>query len=366
MIKTDLRVEAALRSVYRERVGSESTLTELAARIDDIPARVRPDRPRWLQRGLAIAGLAAAVVVAVGALDRIRQIAIVSPSPGAGATAPFDPVHPAGGLVALSGVTVSGLHDLGTILLLTLGIGMGLWLVVGFLRGSSVAEEAARSNPQLSGRARLVRTAMVCLILLPGFVLNQAEHWNPLTRGSVTAPGLGWNERRTDGINPERLADPFGGLSDPPGIVTFGGSRDIYRVTSGQPLTYVVAVRNDWPVSIRLLGRWTDSTASTDATEAIGSAPTGLGLLRDPNTIDASIENTIPFTSVDLAPGAEVSVVVAEVGRPCADPNRKLPIRIPSNAWTVPRMDFVYEVFGIEAVGSFGITPEVTVPSSCV
>jgi hypothetical protein len=192
----------------------------------------------------------------------------------------------------------------------------------------------------------------------------------PLAAGSYAGGGLGVTEVRSDGIDPtiERLLLPgFGGSGRlTSGVsVVFDGPRIVHAVAPGEPLTYLVSVRNTWPITIRLMGRWRDGVGRTDATEPNATTPTGLSLLRDPSVLDASPAGTTPFEPVELAPGAEVTVVVAETARDCADPTKVLPTRDGSESFTVPKILLVYEAFGIEGVGTVGLSPEVTVPSNC-
>jgi hypothetical protein len=353
------RVEAALRSAYAAR--NARPTAELRARLDAIPGEVAAGwsvRRRALGLVLGVTALAGATIAVLVAVRNLSRTAV--PPPGVGSSTPFDPAHPNGGLAALSGVTFDAIWAVvyvSTALFVAVPL---TWIAIAWVRGLGHAPKPTRPRPQLSRRRQLVNIVQGIATVTVVLIVQSAFRPPPLSPGSFAQLGLGLNEIRSDGVG---LVDAsihgFLYTSDD------AGPRGVFRVGPGGPLTYVVTVRNTWPIGIRLMGRWADSAARTDATEPTGTTPTGLGLLRDPSKDDGSIENTAQFSPVDLAPGAEVALVVTEVGRDCADPTRILPERRPYDTVSAPAIQFVYEAVGIEGIATVGLMQEVTVPSNC-
>ncbi len=363
-------LEDALRSAYAAQAASPTD--ELRQRVATVPGSVRPDRPAWRRPWFPVAAAAAAVVAVVfGQWLRLRSAA--STTPGGVAVPPaYDPAHPSSGLVTPTGITFNAIGDdasrVATWISAIIVIALLLAVIRPLFRGRpESADDRGQKRP--AGRRRVAVT--LALMLLLAFVATAARNVAPvpLRPGSVSASGLGASEARSDGIDPNIVRTLSGnvdvGVSSCPSVRMFCGPRSVYAVAPGQPLTYVMSVRNSWPVGIRLLGRWRESTARTDATEPNGSTPTGLSLLRDPDYVDARPESTKPFFPVNLAPGEEVTLVVTEVARDCADPAKAVPARSDSGDFTIPTVQFVYEAFGIEGIATVSLSPEVTVPSNC-
>jgi hypothetical protein len=350
------RLESALRAVYATR---EARPTEdLRSRLDAVPVSTSA---AWspVRRGFAVMlRLIAAGAFVLAVLSAVRNLPrLLAPPPGVGAAALFDPVHPGGGLVALTGVTFDGLTFAALVGAVLLGLGFLWWVVVGVFVGRK-----PKPKPPTTRRERLLNLLWFAFFGVVTFARPYVIPREVVTAGSFAGGGMGLVETRNDGAS--AVEHVGGGFS-----ITMDGPRNVHAVRPGEPLTYLVSVRNALPVGIRLVGRWADSTAFTDATEPRGSSPTGLGLLRDPRVFDPTPENTVSFVPVDLDPGEEVTVVVAEVGRPCADPTALLSDRsgwIPGRTSDfAPTIQFVYEVFGIEGVASLILRPEITVPSTC-
>jgi hypothetical protein len=357
MTVTELRVEGALRDVYRGRVASMAS-ADLVVRIATIPAEIRPERPRWILPA-AIAGLAAVLVAAVATYDRLRSIEIVTQPPGGPALTTFDPTRPGGGLVSLSGVTFNELRDVMQWLVALIAVGLVIFVAVATMRRWLQSERPGRVAPRPTRRQRIQYWIFLVLSLLVFNFAPRPFDSPPLSAGSVSSSGIGFAERRMDGIQSTVF---YVGTGEKPKF----GPRDVYAVEPGEPLTYLVSVRNGWPIGIRVLGRLSGSTDPTDAIGPVGGMPTGLGLLRDPTRLDGSIENTRPFAPVELKPGEEVTLVVSEVGRSCADPTASIPTWNTSTDVHFAGLTFVFEAFGIEGVEWIPLSPEVTVPSTCV
>jgi hypothetical protein len=366
------RAEDGLRILYVDRAAAPTA--ELRARIAAIPTSAPARRFAWLRSPVGVVAVAVGVVVALVAIARIRGLVHLPAQSDVGAVpAPYDPAHPTGGLAAVTGVTFDGISgSVSTILLVALSVILLTVLVRRVWRdltGRSPSAEP-RAGQRLTWRRFVANLAMAVVVVL-GFSVVKNLFAVPLGPGSFSGSGLGVTEARDDGIDPFLVKLRPGSVEvteQPPvsGSSVFDGPRSVYAVAPGRPLTYLVSLRNSWPIGIRLLGRWRDSTAATDATEPTGSTPTGLSLLREPDVVlDAGPDATKPFAPVDLAPGEEVTLVVAEVGRDCADPTKAVPARRDSESFSIPSIEFVYEAFGIEGVARVGLSPEVTVPSNC-
>jgi hypothetical protein len=366
------RAENGLRALYLVRAVAPTTA--LRTRVAGVP-RVAPARRfAWLRSPFGVVAVGVVAIVALVTIGRLRGLLQLPTLPDAGAVpASYDPARPTGGLVALTGITFDGVSSSITLisgvaflLILLAVLLLGTWRL---LTGRSA--QAERRPPQRLTRRRFGANLVIGVVVLSAFVATKYVSVPPLEPGSFGGSGLGVTEARNDGIDPffEQLRPGLVQVTDQPpvsGGSVFDGPRSVYAVVPGQPLTYIVSVQNSWPIGIRLLGRWRDSTAPTDATEPIGSTPTGLSLLREPDAVlDAGPDATKPFVPVDLAPGEEVTLVVAEVGRDCADPTKAVPARQDEEAFKIPRIQFVYEAFGIEGIATVGLSPEVTVPSNC-
>lgn len=362
------RLEAGLRELYASQRAQPTV--ELRHRLNAIPDEVAPDRPAWRMPVVAVGTAAGLVAAGLAALTFIRRLSPIAQPPSDIGSAPFDPVRPGGGLVSLSGVTFEGIDAILTpivwgVVIIVLVLGVAPAVVKGFrdlfqTPGAVQPPEPPRphAKPLKSRRRRLVELFQFTVVFVLVSAGTASFRHPPMELGSLSAPGIGLTERRSDGVS--QVVFPYGTFQSPS-----GGPRDVYAVGPGQPLTYLVSVRNTWPIPVRLIGRWADSNARTDAAEPRGSTPTGLGLLRDPARLVPSVDNTVPFQPIEIAPGAEVPVVVAEVARDCADPGVSLPQRRPGPLWTRPSIEFVYEVFGIQGVAPVHLSPEVVVPSTC-
>jgi hypothetical protein len=366
MTDLDARLDAALADVYRARTSATAS-ADVVARIASVPTSGRPDRPRWLRPGFALAGAAAALVVALATLDRLRALSAGGP-PSSGALTVFDPVHPGAGLVALTGPTFTGISGVLLPTMFALLLAFAVWAVVSWVRGLGQPAAPKPAPKPLSRRELLRRIGWAAVLVASNLLLRTAFDHPALAAGMAADHGIGFAERRMDGIGSVTL---YGERY----LTNTGGPRDLYRVGPGEPLTYVVSIRNAWPVPVTIQGRWADATAVTDISAAAGATPTGLGLLRDPARRDGSVENTAPFSPVTLWPGEEVAIVVAEIGRPCADPSVQVPVRTNSAESSEPgarrlqpiepALELVYSAFGIEGVSPVLLSPEVTVPSTC-
>jgi hypothetical protein len=363
-MSSEERVEEVLRAVYRDRAAMPGAPSkELAARVTDVPSMIRPDRRGWVGRSAWVAAVAAAVVVALASLERLRALSRGA-TPDVGGSTAFDPVHPGSGLIALSGVTFEGVKG---VLSAMSGLFLGLlavalaWAAIQWARGLGQPQARRRPRRPLERKA-VARDLVKFALFLGGYAVVSSSFGHlPLTAGSTAGPGLGVTQQRSDGhstvvLYGDRYSEPT------------GGPRDIFAVAPGQPLTYLVSVRNAWPVPITIEGRWLDRPGVMDITAPPGSTPTGLGLLRDPSRAGGSVENTVPFTPVTLWSGQEVVLVVSEVARPCADPSIQIPIRTTYDSrdiGLVPSFQLVYSVFGVVGVTAIVPTREVTVPSTC-
>jgi hypothetical protein len=363
MIDVDLPAQASLRSFYEDRAAGPPS-SDLMNRLDRIPDEVAPDGPAWMHPWVGIAATVAVVVAGLAVFNSIRRVPISTP-PAAQPGTLFDPVRPGGGLVALSGVTFEGVDRL----VLALTGATVLALVLWVLRTALIRYIVRPDAPRKPRPARTLRQAAAWWLqyvigYLVATTLLSAFSGPAIQAGTVTGSGVGFTERRSDGGNYVQLYDETY-------LSAKGGPRDLYRIGPGEPLTFVVSVQNRWPIPITILGRWQDSTAPTDASTATdasrpgGATPTGLGLLRDPSRPDGAVDNTRPFEPVSIAPGKQVAIVVTEVGSSCADPTVDVPLRTGSLVQVYPRLEFVFEAFGVEGLGSINLSPEVTVPSRC-
>jgi hypothetical protein len=145
---------------------------------------------------------------------------------------------------------------------------------------------------------------------------------------------------------------------------TFRAPRYIYRVETGEPFTYLVSVRNNGPLPIRLLGLPAPDLPLDERLVQSESAWTGLGLLRDPAVVSADPHDVVPFQPVDLAPGEEIVVVVAEMGGACADPALSPPRPADPNQYTISGIAFVYEMLATRDTVFMSLPFENTVPST--
>jgi hypothetical protein len=365
------RAEDGLRALYINRDAAPTT--ELRTRIGAVTTTESARRFVWLRSPFGALAVVGVIVLALVAAGRLRELLQLPAPPDVGAVpASYDPAHPPRGLAALTGLTFDGISGaiawiLTVALLLTLlaVLLLGSWRL---LTGRSARTEH-QPGPRLT-RKRFGANIVMGIVVFLAFSALRNVSLSPLEPGSTSGSGLGVTQARDDGIDPFLLQFRPGlvDVTDQPpvsGSSVFDGPRSVYAVAPGQPLTYMVSVKNSWPIGIRLVGRWRDSSAPTDATEPIGATPAGLSLLREENVLDWGPESTKPFAPVDLAPGQEVTLVVAEVARDCADPAKVLPARHDAEPITIPAIQFVFETFGIQGIATVGLSPEVTVPSNC-
>jgi hypothetical protein len=165
---------------------------------------------------------------------------------------------------------------------------------------------------------------------------------DPLTLGSVAAAPGSVESRDAGGV---MFDETGGGLEE--------ATEYVYRVRPGEAFTSIVAVRNGGragPVTILGLPRDPGVTTASLLPGSV-SVPTGLGLLRDPDVISDAPGDVVPFHPVTLWPGEEITVVVANVAGPCADPAAIVPDR-GSDSRDPDETQFVFETFGWRRVGN--------------
>jgi hypothetical protein len=200
------------------------------------------------------------------------------------------------------------------------------------------------------------RSGRVILVTISAFVLILPRHWDPLVVGSTSGAGPELTELRRDGDWRDETRE------NAPGEMRVGPNF-VYRVGPGEAFTYIISVRNNGPLTVTLLGRLPPEGPTTTPIYSAGDdVPNGLGLLRDPGVISATRTDVVPFHPVQLGPGQEVTLVVADVGGRCADSTAPVLVD-PPNVRNPRVLPFVFEVLGWRQVGTVWPQFEVTVPS---
>lgn len=175
-----------------------------------------------------------------------------------------------------------------------------------------------------------------------------AGHGSPwqdgVSYGSRNAPGPEVSEVRPGGAWMDEMVDET--YADTSAVPFW-----VYRLMPGDPFTVIASARNATALPMTILGL----PRRDNTPRAFGW--TGLGLLRDPATMSTAPGDVQAFTPVTLAPGEEVTLVLAGVAGRCADPAAVVPPSTTSDSsgTTVtmgPGFTLVYEVFGWRMTGT--------------
>lgn len=322
---------------------------ELAARLEGIPEEVGPPRPLAIRLAISLAPWA--LLTAAGLVLAFGPVLLARDQATAGASAPdgWTAAAPGGGFAEVSWFGLPWVPLL--IVFAILEAASAVW--------SAVRKERRAPSPAWTARLRTFPGQLSVSVALI-FVLNLVSDSDPIVYGSVYGPGPEVSETQT-GAHWFDEKDPSGwGM-------TLGGPHYVYRVRPGESFSYIISVRNEWPLPIRLLGvSPPDERTQAVIDDGVDFVPTGLGLLSDPAVVSAERGRVVPFHPVVLAPGEEVALVVAATAESCANPAAEAdPPDPPGVTWADNRrVDFVYEIAAWRRVGTttppFGLTVPVT------
>ena len=191
-------------------------------------------------------------------------------------------------------------------------------------------------------------TALIVLVLA-------STSFELIKPGSIAGPGLGVAEVRSDGLTREGSSTTWTESRDSPHYVV--------RVSPGEPFTVLASLRNTGPLPIRLLGwRKPELSFGSGSRARLDDYVVGLAFPRDPTAPSAAPEGVVPFHPVDIAPGAELAVVIVGLGGECADPDAAVPAQDP-NHQIFRAFPFVFEVLGWHRVGELWPPFELSVAS---
>lgn len=205
-------------------------------------------------------------------------------------------------------------------------------------------------RPQLRWNAKWTswraRTLWALLFVLPLVTVQLLRDWDPLAYAEPSGPGIGFYESRPGGQWQEDYAEHQWSVEQYPNCESgCGGPLYVYSVRPGELFTFVVTVQNTSPVPVTLLGR-----------VATNESPSGLALLRDPDSASSDPSNLEPFRPTLLAPGQAVTVAIIQSGWACADPTSTFAAAGGMQGWGL-----VYDVFGWRRLGDvwphFGVAP---------
>jgi hypothetical protein len=339
--------EVAIRSAL-ERIRPTSVPSELTARLDRIPDEVGLLRPLAVRLALDVAPWA--LVAGVGIVLAYNPLLLVRAPSTTGSSA-------AGGWTAAA--PGGGFADVGWF-----GLPWIPFLIaIGIIASTQRVARALRLRdrvpwPKSKAPPMWVRQVAITLPLI--VALSAVSDHDPIVYGSVSGPGPEVTDVRSD-------ANWFDEKDQSGWGESFGAPHYVFRLRPGDAFSYLISVRNDWPLPITVLGL---SRSDYDVLAARQSAfdymPTGLGLLRDPTYVSAEQGRVIPFHPIVLAPGDEVTLVVAASAGSCADPAGEADPATPPGVtlWDNRRLTFVYEVAGWRRVGVTYPAVGVTVPTT--
>jgi hypothetical protein len=335
---TDEIEELALEAALRRR--RPTTLPDgFAARLDRVPDEVRPFRSLAVRSVLAVSPWAAVATVAVVLAVAPRLFTSGTMSVGAAPAGGWDPTAPGGGFADV------GPFGLPWVPLVPL---IAVYASVSAIRRVRAGGPVVPPLPSMFPTRRPWSWRRVCvwviaLALIYGIASTAFEPFkDPLTLGLMAAAPGSVESRDSGGV----VFDETGaGLED--------GTEYIYRVRPGEAFTSIVTVQNRGrvgPVTILGLPRDPGVTTASLLPGSV-SVPTGLGLLRDPGVISDARGDVVPFHPVTLWPGEQITVVVANIAGPCADPTANVPDR-GSDSRDPDVTEFVFETFGWRRVGN--------------
>jgi hypothetical protein len=326
------------------------------ARLNRIQDEVPWLRPIPVRLAMGLAPWAAIAAIAVALAFARFPRAVDRPPSGGSTPAMWTPAHPGGGFANEDWLGLPWVW-----LLWLVALAGAIWTIQRIRRGQSLLPKARLPRPRIDRAAsrrpltlgqRVVYVSVLATFSLwSGLGLGQQD---PITYGTTVAPG----PEVTD-------AQQSGGIWNDESHLGIGfGPLYVYRLRPGGAFSYIISIRDDWPVPITLLGLRRDPGPPDQGMPMERAfVPTGLGLLRDPAIVSAEPINVVPFHAVGLAPGQEVILVVAAVAGSCADPTADIP-KDPPNTYTFnASLRFVYDVLGWRRVGEMHAPAKITIPT---
>jgi hypothetical protein len=339
--------EVAIRSAL-ERIRPTSVPSELTARLDGIPDEVGLLRPLAVRLALdfapwaLVAGMG--IVLAFNPLLLVRAPSATVSSAADGWTASA----PGGGFADVGWFGLPWIP-----FLIAVGVIASIERVVRALRLRDRVPSPKSKPPPM-----WVRHVAITLPLI--VALSAVSDHDPIVYGSVGAPGPEVTDVSSD-------ANWFDEKDQSGWGESFGAPHYVFRLRPGDAFSYLISVRNDWPLPVTLLGlSESDYKAMAAPGAPIDYRPIGLGLLRDPTTFKLDAGDVEQFHPVSIGAGEEVAIVVASIAGFCADPAGEADPATPPGVtlWDNRRLAFVYEVAGWRRVGVTYPAVGVTVPTT--
>ena len=208
----------------------------------------------------------------------------------------------------------SGLADVGVgIPLVQLAL-LGFIILAVVVTAGFAMRRRRPDNPQAISPLRLLWVAWSIWFGVSIVVVIASSAAITLEPGSISGPGLGVAETRSDGLTRWGTSASWRESTK--------SQHYIIRVAPGEAWTVLASVRNTGPLPMQLVGWLRPEIAYGSQSGAkLDDYVVGLALPRNSKSPSAMPSDIVPFHPVEIAPGGELVFVIVGVGGECADPS---------------------------------------------